>query len=105
MAATTLPLGLVPINVPVTLSRDGEFTATLTKNSGDWPVGTAVELWFVVDSNDLSHPIVWAADVAGPIISWNVTAVDCTTVIQGGAKNVRLHYNDLLWGKGKVTVV
>jgi hypothetical protein len=53
----------------------------------------------------LTHPIVWPAVIDGGIISWNVPASDCSTVISDGAKNVRLHYNDLLWGKGKVTVV
>lgn len=104
MAATTLPLGLVPINVPVTLSRDGAFVANLTRNSGLWPDGTDVELWFLVDPADLTNPIVWSATIADDLISWDVPASECLAVIQAGARNVRLHYNSLLWGKGKVTI-
>jgi hypothetical protein len=102
--AATLPLGLEPINVPVTLSRDGAFIANLTKNSGVWPDGTVVELWFVVDPADLTNPIIWPATINADVISWNVPASECLAVIQDGAKNVRLHYNALVWGKGKVTV-
>jgi hypothetical protein len=102
--ATTLPLGLVPISVPVTLSRDGAFVANLTKNSGDWPDGTAVELWFLVDATNLDTPIIWAATVDAGVISWNVESTESKAVIEAGAKNVRLHFNDLLWGTGKVTI-
>src|SRR5882762_11784733 len=97
--AATLPLGLEPINVPVTLSRDGAFVANLTKNSGVWPNGTEVELWFVVDAADLTDPIIWPATIIDSVISWDVPASECLAVIQDGAKNVRLHYNTLLWGK------
>ena len=102
--AATLPLGLQPINVPVILSRDGAFVANLFKNNGDWPDGTEVELWFTVTTDDLSHPIIWPADIVGDRISWDVDAEDSLAVIQAGAKNVRLHYNTLLWGTGKVSV-
>jgi hypothetical protein len=102
--ATTLPLGLQPINVPVLLSRDGAFVANLTKDSGDWPDGTEVELWFVVNANDLTDPIVWPATVDGGVLSWDVAASESLAVIQANAKNVRLHFNTLLWGTGKVTV-
>lgn len=102
--AVTLPLGLQPINVPVTLSRDGAFVANLTKNTGVWPDGTEVDLWFTVDTIDLTHPIIWPATIVDDVISWNVPASESLAVIQAGAKHVRLHFNTLLWGVGKVTV-
>ena len=102
--AATLPLGLDPVNVPVILSRDGAFVANITNKLGDWPDGTEIELWFIVDKADLTTPIVWTATIDGPLASWNVEAMDCSQVIHDNAKNVRLHYNTLLWGIGKVTV-
>lgn len=102
--AATLPLGLQPLNVPVLLSRDGMFVGNLIRNTGDWPDDTVVELWFLVTVDDLTSPIIWAADINDNVISWARPAADSLAVIQAAAKNVRLHFNGLLWGTGKVTV-
>lgn len=98
-----LPLGLTPLNVPVLLTRDGAFVASLTKDSGTWPGGTTVELWFQA-TIDSEAPIIWPATIVGAVISWHVDSIGCEAVIDADAKFVRLHFNDLTWGTGRVTV-
>jgi hypothetical protein len=99
-----ISFGFHPLPINVTLSTDGDFVTSLVA-SQDWAAGTTIELRF-----PLTSPIVWAATIAGLTASWDVPASTVAAAITAGVRDVRLHYrdgagDDILWGKGRVTVV
>lgn len=101
-------LGLVPFDLNVELAADADFVSTITNNVGDWADGTAIELRLSASSSG-SSPTVWAATVSGSDASWIVDKTDVATALSAGVGYARLHYidaagDDLLWGKGRVSV-
>jgi len=101
-------LGLIPFDLNVELAPDADFVSTITNNVGNWAGGTAIELRLSASSSG-SSPTVWAAAVTGPTASWAVDKADVAAALAAGVSYARLHYtdgagDDLLWGKGRVSV-
>lgn len=101
-------LGLVPFDLNVELAGDADFVSTITNNVGNWAGGTVIELRLSASSGG-SAPSVWPATVSGPTASWVVDKAVVATALAAGVSYARLHYidaagEDLLWGKGRVSV-
>lgn len=100
---TTLKLGVMPLDLTVSLALNADFITTLRNTSGDWPIGVSCELRF--DDPDTT---VWAATVVDDEIRFNVDKAQVNTLIAAQPNKARLFYvdalADLLWADGWVSV-
>lgn len=99
-------LGFQPIDIVVTLAADSDFLTKFFAQDG-WPVGTQIELRF---TNSTGPVVVWEATVSGTDAVFSEDVASVAALIAAGPLSVRLHYldtsgDDLLWGKGRVSIV
>ena len=102
MPGATIRAGNRARDLLVDLDMGDVFVWTIRRRDGlDWPDGTEWRYQFE-SSDGVTAPIVWPADLDGPLAVWNINNTQVRAVLQARALEVKIYFNNRLWAKGHV---